>query len=132
MEIGEELYYSKDHDWVKIDGDKAYIGITDYTQNALEDIEFIELPFEEDKFEEGEAIGVIESVKAVFNLYIPVSGEVIEINEKLQDNPEKINKAPYDSWMVAVELTDKGELDDLMTAEEYEEFCKEEIENLRK
>jgi glycine cleavage system H protein len=128
MEIVEGLYYSEDHEWVKVEGDKAYIGVADYAQEALGDIVFVELPFEDEEYAAEEPVGVIESVKAVSDLYTPVSGEVVEINEELQDSPEKVNEAPYEAWMVAIEMTDEGELEDLMTAEEYETFCEEEEE----
>ncbi|SDC36818.1 MULTISPECIES: glycine cleavage system protein GcvH [unclassified Candidatus Frackibacter] len=128
MEILEGLYYSEDHEWVRVEGDKVYVGIADYAQNALGDIVFVEFPMEGEEYEAEESVGVIESVKAVADLYTPVSGEVLEINEDLYDNPQKLNEAPYENWMIAVKLADEEELDDLMTAEEYKKFCEEEEE----
>ncbi|MGM0472171.1 MAG: glycine cleavage system protein GcvH [Bacillota bacterium] len=128
MGILDNLYYTDDHEWAKVDGDKVYIGISDKAQELLGDIVFVELPFEGDEVAAGDSVGVIESVKAVADIYVPVSGEIVEVNEELQDAPEGINNAPYDSWILAVELEDKGELDDLMSADEYEEFCAKEEE----
>ncbi|SJZ30406.1 glycine cleavage system protein GcvH [Selenihalanaerobacter shriftii] len=128
MEILDELYYTEDHEWVKVEDGKAYVGVADYAQEALGDIVFVELPFEGDEYEAGDPAGVIESVKAVSDLYIPVSGEILEVNEELQDAPEKVNGNPYKAWMIAIELSDEGELDDLMNAEDYEKFCEEEEE----
>lgn len=128
MKILEDLCYSDNHEWVKMEADKAYIGITDYAQDSLGDIIFVELPFEEEEYEAGESLGVIESVKAVVDIYAPVSGEIIEVNEELQDNPEEINEEPYESWILAIELADESELDGLMSAEEYGEFCEQEGE----
>lgn len=128
VEIVEGLYYSDDHEWIRVEGNTAYIGIADYAQDKLGDIVFVELPFVEEEYGAGESVGVIESVKAVADLYAPVSGEIVEINEDVQDSPELVNEAPYDTWLIAVEMADEGELDDLMTVEEYEEFCEEEEE----
>lgn len=126
MRIVKELYYTKDHKWVRIEGDKADIGLTDYGQDLLGEIVFVELPLVGDEFGTGDYIGVVESVKAVVDIYTPVSGKVIKVNEELQDSSEKINEAPYENWMLAIELKDNSELEDLMSAEEYEQFCTEE------
>ncbi|MDW7674111.1 MAG: glycine cleavage system protein GcvH [Bacillota bacterium] len=123
----KELKYSKEHEWVKVEGNKVRVGVTHYAQNALGDVVFVELPQEGDSFELGGAFGVIESVKAVSDAYLPVSGEIVVVNETLLDSPELINESPYeDGWMVEVELSNPAEIDDLMTAEEYEAFLKEE------
>ena len=123
MEIKENLYYSQNHEWVRLEGDKAYIGITDYAQKQLGDIVFIELPEAGDQFSSGEEIGVIESVKAVSEIYTPVSGEILETNEKLLDNPELLNQKPYESWIITLELEDESELDQLLSAIDYESYC---------
>lgn len=122
----EDLLYSKEHEWVKVEGNKAYIGITDYAQHALGEIVYVELPAEEDEFSRGDAFGVIESVKAASDAYIPFGGIVVEVNDALEDSPEQINQLPYESWLVAIEIADESELNDLMSAKEYEEFCSKE------
>ncbi|NLM44787.1 MAG: glycine cleavage system protein GcvH [Clostridiales bacterium] len=126
MEVKKDLLYTNDHEWVKVEGDKAYIGITDYAQNSLGEIVYVELPEIGDEFNAGDVFSVIESVKAASDSYLPVSGKVVEVNEELSDSPELINEDPYGNWIVVVELTDKSELDKLMSAEEYEEFCSKE------
>ncbi len=123
MEIKENLYYSQNHEWVRLKGDKAYIGITDYAQEQLGDIVFIELPETGDQFSSGEEIGVIESVKAVSEIYTPVSGEILETNTKLLDDPELLNQKPYESWIITLELEDESELDQLLSAIDYESYC---------
>ncbi len=126
MKTLNNLKYSKDHEWVKIEGNKAYIGITDYAQNALGDIVFVELPEVGDELSSGDELGVVESVKAASDIYSPVSGTILEVNEELLDSPEKINEDPYENWIAVVELKDPKETDDLMNADEYNKFCKEE------
>lgn len=126
MKTLENLKYSKDHEWVKIEGNKAYIGITDYAQHALGDIVFVELPEVGAELSGGDALGVVESVKAASDIYSPVFGTVLEVNEELLDSPEKINEDPYDSWIAVVELKDANEAEDLMSADEYSKFCTEE------
>jgi len=124
-----ELKYSKEHEWLKVDGDndKVRVGVTHYAQNALGDVVFVELPEEGTRFEIGGAFGVIESVKAVSDVYSPVSGEVVAINEKLLDSPELINEDPYgEGWMIEIKLSNPDELGDLLNPEEYEAFLKEE------
>lgn len=123
MKVLNELLYTKDHEWLKVEGDKAYVGITDFAQDSLGDIVFVELPEVDTEFSKDDAFGVVESVKAASDLYIPVSGKVIEINEDLIDNPEKVNQDAYKNWMLIVELTDKSELDELLKSEEYEKLC---------
>ncbi len=126
MKIVEGLLYSNDHDWVKVEGDKAYIGITDFAQNSLGEIVYIELPEVDDELDKGDVFGVVESVKAASDSYTPVSGTVVEVNEDLEDSPENANEDPYGSWILAVELSDKSELDELMNHDEYKEFCEKE------
>ncbi len=121
------LKYTKEHEWVKIDGNKVTIGITDHAQHALGDVVFVELPNVGDTLEEGKPFGVVESVKAVSDVYAPVSSKVITINEELLDTPETVNQAPYEAgWMVEVELSDLTQLNDLIDAAAYEAFLKEE------
>jgi len=124
MKHPEELRYSKSHEWVKEEGDTAYIGITDFAQDALGDLVFVNLPEVGDKVEVGEPFADVESVKAVSDVYSPVTGVVLEINEELLDSPEKINEAPYDAWFIKVgEISDH---EDYLTAEEYEEHANSE------
>ncbi|MGI6038736.1 MAG: glycine cleavage system protein GcvH [Clostridiales bacterium] len=126
MEIKKGLYYTEENEWVRVEGNKAYIGITDYAQDALGDIVYIELPDVGDTLKAGDAFSVVESVKAASDVFLPVSGTVIEINEELEDSPELINEDPYGSWIIAVDLLDVTELDELMDAEAYEEFSSQE------
>jgi len=126
MKIIDGLYYSEDHEWVKVDGDKAYIGITDFAQKALGDIVFVELPELDDEIATGETFGVVESVKAASDIVIPIGGIVVEINEDLEDSPENVNSDPYGSWIAAIKMSDQSELDSLMSAADYEKFCSEE------
>lgn len=123
MKILEGLYYSKDHEWVKIEGNKAYIGITDYAQHALGEIVYVEMPEVDEEIESGEVFGVIESVKAASDSFSPISGKVLEINEELEDAPELLNEKPYESWILAVEISDESEFKNLLDSEEYEKFC---------
>lgn len=117
----KELNYSKDHEWIRVEGNKGVIGITHYAQHQLGDIVFVELPEVGDEFAVNDAFGVVESVKSVSDLYIPVSGVVTKINEDLIDSPELINEDPYgNGWIVEVELTDSSELDQLLDAAAYE------------
>ena len=124
MEVREGLLYSKSHEWVKEEGDVAVIGLTDFAQSELGDLVFVNLPEEEDEVTVGEAFSDVESVKAVSDVYSPVSGVVCEVNEELLDAPERINEAPYEAWFVKVkDITDKEEL---LTAEEYKAFVESE------
>jgi len=126
MEFPEELKYTEEHEWVQVEGDVATIGITDFAQDALGDVVFVELPAVGAKVEAGKPFGVVESVKAVSDVYAPVTGEVVEINEELPDTPELINSSPYeDAWMIKVRLNDPREADNLMDAAEYQEFIEE-------
>lgn len=126
MEIKNNLYYSEDHEWIKVEGDIAYIGITDYAQHSLGSIVYVEMPDVDDKFDAGEVFGVIESVKAASDSFMPVSGTIVEINEDLEDEPESINAAPYENWILKIKLSDTSELDKLMDSKAYEEFCSKE------
>lgn len=123
MNIPKGLLYSKEHEWVRVEGNKAYIGITNYAQLALGDIVFVELPKAGDRIDAGDTLGVVESVKAASDVYSPVSGIVVEVNEELTDMPERINEEPYESWMAALKLSDDTELDALMDEENYGQFC---------
>lgn len=123
MAIPNNLKYSEDHEWVKVDGDTVTIGITEFAQSELGDIVFVELPDEGDEIEKGEDFGSVESVKTVSELYAPVSGEVIEINEELEDSPELVNESPYEeAWMLKIKLSDESQLDELMDAAAYDEM----------
>lgn len=126
MEVKKNLLYSNDHEWVKVEGEKAYIGITDHAQHSLGEIVYVELPEVGDELNAGDVFGVIESVKAASDSYLPVSGNVLEVNEALSDSPQLINEDPYGSWIVLVEMSNKSDLDDLMDAQQYEEFCSKE------
>ncbi len=120
--IPKELKYTKEHEWILIDGKQGKIGITDYAQQELGDVVFVELPEVGDKVVKGETFGSIESVKAASDLFAPVSGTVVGVNDKLEDGPELVNKSPYgDGWMIIVEVEDETELEDLLSPEEYEE-----------
>jgi glycine cleavage system H protein len=127
--VPEDLHYSKDHEWVRVDGDIATIGITDYAQNSLGDVVYVEVPKPGDEFAAQESFGSVESVKAVSELFTPVSGAVVEANETLQDEPEKVNQDPYgDAWMIRIRMSHPGEVDSLLTAAEYEDFTKAETD----
>ena len=119
----EGLYYSESHEFVRIEGDFAYVGITDYAQHALGNIVYVDMPDVDDEVSAEEEFGAVESVKAASDLISPVSGTVVEVNEALEDEPELINKDAFENWIIKVELSDKGELDNLMDAAAYEAFC---------
>ena len=124
MNIPEDLQYTKSHEWVRIEGDTATIGITDHAQDELGDVVFVELPDEGATFDAGESFGTVESVKAVSDLYAPVGGEVVEVNSTLEDAPENINDDPYgEGWIVKLRTTDEA---DLLSPEEYERVVEEE------
>jgi glycine cleavage system H protein len=127
--VPEDLHYSKDHEWVRVDGDVAIVGITDYAQNSLGDVVYVELPKVGDEFSANESFGSVESVKAVSEMFTPVTGKVIEANESLTDEPEKVNSDPYgEGWMIRLRMANPGEADSLLTAAEYEDFTKAESE----
>ena len=121
-----ELFFTKRHEWVKVDGEHATIGISDYAQEQLGDIVFIELPEVDEDFEQGDDFGVVESVKAASDLYMPISGKVVEINEELEDAPELVNEDAMANWMVKVEVLKKEELADLLSEDQYKDFIEEE------
>lgn len=126
MKLPNELLYSKEHEWVRREGSDLRIGITDFAQSELGDIVFVELPEVGDTIEINEPFGSVESVKTVSELYAPVSGTVVEVNEELEDSPEYVNESPYDSaWMIVVEPSDDSELDDLLSDEDYKAFVSE-------
>ena len=120
----EGLYYSESHEFVKVEGNFGYIGITDYAQNSLGNVVYVDMPEVDDEVEAGEDFGAVESVKAASDLISPVSGTVVETNESLEDQPELINQDAFANWIIKVELSDNGELQNLMDAKAYEEFCK--------
>ena len=124
--IPGDLRYTKNDEWVRADGDEAMVGVTDYAQDALSDIVYLELPSEGDSFSAGETFGVVESVKAASDLYMPVSGDITAINDALVDTPEMVNQDPYgDAWMIKIKMSEPGQLDDLMDAEAYRVYCEE-------
>lgn len=127
--VPENLHYSKDHEWVRVEGDTAVIGITDHAQEQLGDVVYVELPKAGDEFAANESFGSVESVKAVSELFTPVSGAVTDANQSLADEPEKVNQDPYgDGWMIKIEMRTPGEVDSLLTPAEYEDFTKAESE----
>ena len=119
----EGLYYSESHEYVRVEGNFGFIGITDYAQNALGNVVYVDMPDVDDEVTAGEEFGAVESVKAASDLYSPVTGTVVEINEALEDQPELINQDAFENWIVKVELSDKSELDSLMDAKAYAAFC---------
>ena len=119
----EGLFYSESHEYVKVEGNVGYIGISDYAQHALGNVVYVDMPDVDDEIEVGEEFGAVESVKAASDLFAPVSGKVIEVNEALDDQPELINQDPYENWIIKVELSDKSQLDELMDAKAYATFC---------
>ena len=123
--IIEGLYYSESHEYVRVEGEFGYIGITDYAQHALGNVVYVDMPEVDDDVEAGEEFGAVESVKAASDLNSPVSGSVTEVNEALEDQPELLNQDPYKNWIIKVKLSDASELDSLMSAGEYEAFCQE-------
>lgn len=118
------LLYSESHEWVKMDGDVAVVGVSDFAQSEMGDITYVDLPSEGDEFAKDEDFGALESVKASSELYCPVSGTVVAVNEALEDAPELINQDPYGAWIIKVEVSDKAELDSLMNAAAYAEIAK--------
>ena len=120
MNIPENLNYTKDHEWIRVEGEEAYVGITDYAQGELGDIVFLEIETEGEDLAKEEVFGTIEAVKTVSDMFMPVSGEVIEVNEKLEETPEIVNKDPYgEGWLIKVKLTNTAELDELLDAAAY-------------
>ena len=126
MDFPDDLKYTEEHEWVLLEGDVATIGITDFAQDQLGDVVFVELPEVGDELESGKALGVVESVKAVSDVYSPLSGEVVEINEELPDVPELLNTSPYeDGWMIKLKISAPNELDGLMDASDYQSFVEQ-------
>ena len=126
MAVPSEFKYSKEHEWVKVEGNTATIGITEYAQGELGDIVFVELPDVDDEINEGDTFGSVESVKTVSELYAPVSGKVVETNDELEDSPEFVNESPYEkAWMVKVEISDESQIDELLSADQYSEMIGE-------
>jgi len=118
-----DYYYTKDHEWVKVDGDIGIIGITDFAQKQLGDVVYVELPETGSQLEFHQSMGVVESVKAVSDVYSPISGEVVEVNEGLNDTPEMLNEDPHEKgWILKIRFKDKGELEKLMSVSDYESF----------
>ncbi len=122
----EGLLYSESHEWVKVEGEIALIGITDFAQNALGDLSYVDMPEVDDEVSQGEEFGAVESVKAASDLISPVSGTVVEINGELEDNPELLNQDAFANWIIKVSISDKVELEALMDAGQYAEFCQNE------
>ncbi|MBG0763976.1 MAG: glycine cleavage system protein GcvH [Tissierellales bacterium] len=122
MKVMDNLYYTKDHEWLKIEGGFGYVGIADYAQDQLGSIVFVELPEEDDEIEAGEPFGAIESVKAATDIYAPVDGTVVECNYDLEDEPELINEDCYENWIIKIKIDDESQKDDLMNADEYKEY----------
>ncbi|MBU8892661.1 MAG: glycine cleavage system protein GcvH [Bacteroidales bacterium] len=120
MNIPENLKYTKDHEWLRIEGEEAFVGITDYAQGELGDIVFIEIETEGEELAKEEVFGTIEAVKTVSDMFMPVSGEVVGVNDKFEESPEIVNKDPYgDGWLIKIKLTDVSELDELLDAAAY-------------
>lgn len=121
--VVEGLFYTDSHEWVKVEGEYAYIGITDFAQHQLGNIVYVDIPEVDDEIKQGDEFGAVESVKAASDLLAPVSGKIVEVNEKLTDEPELINKNAFDSWMLKVKLADASELNSLMDSKAYEAIC---------
>jgi glycine cleavage system H protein len=127
--VPEDLHYSKDHEWVRVEGDEAVIGITDFAQNSLGDVVYVELPKPGESFEPSDSFGSVESVKAVSEVYTPIAGQVTAINDTLADEPEQVNTDPYGAgWMIKIRMSNPGAVDSLLSAAEYEDFTKAESE----
>lgn len=127
MNVPADLLYTKQHEWVLVEGNSATVGITDFAQQELGDVVYIELPEEGQSFEAEESFGSVESVKAVSELYMPLSGKVCEVNSELADTPETVNEDPYgDGWMIRISISDDGQVDELMSSDDYLEYLKEE------
>lgn len=126
MKVAKGLFYTNDHEWVKVDGGVAYVGISDFAQHHLGDIVYVELPEVDDELAKEDAFSAIESVKAASDVYLPVGGKVIAVNEDLVDDPALLNADPYENWIIKIEMSDKSQVEELMTSEEYEKFLAEE------
>lgn len=122
----DDLLYTEDDEWVRVDGDEGTVGISDYAQDSLSDIVYLELPAEGENLERGESFGVVESVKAAADLYMPVSGEIVAVNDELMDQPEVVNEDPYGgAWMIKIAIANEEELDDLMDADAYRSYLED-------
>ncbi|MEX0799466.1 MAG: glycine cleavage system protein GcvH [Bacteriovoracaceae bacterium] len=121
--IPENLLYTEEHEWISIEGDVATIGITDFAQSSLGDIVFVELPEIETAFDTGDSFGVVESIKSVSDLYTPLAGSVLEKNEEVEESPEKLNENAFGSWLVKLKMKDPSQVENLMDAKKYENFC---------
>ena len=123
MNTPDNLLYTNEHEWIRVDGDEAYIGITDYAQSELGDIVFVELPNADDEFEKNDVFGTIEAVKTLADLFLPVSGKILEVNEKIENEPELINSDPYnDGWLVKISVSNADELGEILTPEDYKKL----------
>jgi len=123
MNVPENLKYTKDHEWIRVEGDEAFVGITDFAQGELSDVVFVEIETEGEQLNKEEVFGTIEAVKTVSDMFMPVSGTVLEVNAKLEDSPEIVNKDPYgEGWMIKISIDDPAELEDLLTADQYKEL----------
>ncbi len=126
MEVKKGLFYTNEHEWVMVEEDVVYIGISDYAQHSMGELVFIDLPEEGDEFEKGDAFGAVESVKAASDVYMPISGEVLEVNENISDNPALVNEGAFENWLIKIKPSDLEELGELMNSEQYETFLSEE------
>ena len=126
MKIVKDLFYTEDHEWIKVEGDEAYIGITDFAQEQLGDIVYVELPEIDEEFVKEDAFSAVDSGKSASEFYMPVDGSIIEVNEELLDAPELINTDAFEAWIVKIKLEDESQLDELMSSGEYEEYVAEE------
>lgn len=123
MKIPENLKYTKDHEWIRVEEDFAYIGVTDFAQGELGDVVFVEIETEDESLDKEEVFGTIEAVKTVSDMFMPVSGKVLEVNPKIVDEPELVNKDPYgEGWLVKISIADSSELDELLTPEQYNDL----------
>ena len=123
MTIPDDLKYTEDHEWLRLEGEEAIVGITDFAQGELGDVVFIEIETEGEELSKGDIFGTVEAVKTVSDLFMPVGGEVIEVNEELNDKPELVNKDPYDKgWMIKIKITDPKEVDNLLSADDYKKM----------
>ena len=127
-QVPEILKYTKEHEWIKVDGDEATVGITDYAQSSLGDVVFVEFPDVGQIFQKGESFGVVESIKSVSDLYAPVSGEILEVNDELESSPEFCNQAPYNYWIIKIKWADDSEFSSLLSPQDYSKFCQEQLE----
>jgi len=126
MEVKKGLYYTNEHEWVMVEGEVAYIGISDYAQHSMGELVFIDLPEEGEEFEKSDAFGAVESVKAASDVYMPISGEILAVNEDVSDNPALVNEDAFENWLIKIKPSDLEELGELMNSEAYETFLSEE------